>query len=362
MESFVLEARDICVGFPGVKALEHVDFRLLPGEIHALVGANGAGKSTLMKVLAGANPGYSGEVRLDGQTGELRSPAAAKKLGIQIVCQEGDQARAPALAAAENMLLDDLGRPGRLWVNWRALYQQAEQLKCQLRMGFDVRTPAGRLTLAEKQMVLIARALSSRCRILLLDEPTAPLSAVETETLFRLCRALVQERQIAIVFISHRLPEILRICDRYTVLRNGRFAASGRITPQTTADTLVAHMLGAGMEAAGCQAAHPAGEALLSVHGLSSRDGSVQGISLAVRRGEIVGLAGLVGAGKASYARRCSASCPDPAGTSCWTESRRIPAAPRTQWRSAWGWCRRSGGKRGCFSWRACPSTWGSPA
>ena len=194
MESFLLEARDICVDFPGVRALDHVDFQLAPGEIHALVGANGAGKSTLMKVLAGANPGYRGEVRLDGEAVELRSPGAAKKLGIQIVWQEVDQALAPGLSAAENMLLDDLGKPGGLWVNWRALYRQAEELKGRLRMDFDVRTPVSRLTLAQKQMVLIARALRSQCRVLLLDEPTAPLSAVETETLFGLCRDLVRER------------------------------------------------------------------------------------------------------------------------------------------------------------------------
>ena len=207
----VLEAKDICVEFPGVRALEHVDFQLMPGEIHALVGANGAGKSTLMKVLAGTNPGYRGQVRLDGRAVELRSPAAAKELGIQLVCQEVDQALAPALSAAENMLLDELGRPGRLWVDWRGVYGQAEELKRRLHMDLDVRTPVSRLTLAQKQMVLIARALRSNCRILLLDEPTAPLSAVGRETLFGLCRSLVKEGQIAIVFISHRLPEVLRI-------------------------------------------------------------------------------------------------------------------------------------------------------
>ena len=186
MDTVTLEAKNICVDFPGVKALAHVDFQLLSGEIHALVGANGAGKSTLMKVLAGANPGYHGEIWLDGRAVELRSPGTAKRLGIQIVYQEVDQALAPALSAAENMLLDELGKPGPLWVDWRALYQQAEQLKGQLHMDFDIRMPVSRLTLAQKQMVLIARALHSHCRILLLDEPTAPLSAVEAGTLFAL--------------------------------------------------------------------------------------------------------------------------------------------------------------------------------
>ena len=314
MESFLLEARDICVDFPGVRALDHVDFQLAPGEIHALVGANGAGKSTLMKVLAGANPGYRGEVRLDGEAVELRSPGAAKKLGIQIVWQEVDQALAPGLSAAENMLLDDLGKPGGLWVNWRALYRQAEELKGRLRMDFDVRTPVSRLTLAQKQMVLIARALRSQCRVLLLDEPTAPLSAVETETLFGLCRDLVRERQIAIVFISHRLPEVLGICGRCTVLRNGKAAASMPLTPRTTADELVAHMLGTAAGKVPARVPHPAGGELLSVRGLTSRDGSVRDISLTVRHGEVVGLAGLVGAGKSELCKALFGILPRAAG------------------------------------------------
>lgn len=314
MDIFALQAKDICVEFPGVKALEHVDFQLVPGEIHALVGANGAGKSTLMKVLAGVNPGYRGEIRVDGRTVEVRSPAAAHRLGIRIVYQEVDQALAPALPAAENMLLDELGKPGRLWVDWRAVYAQAEELKQQLHMDFDVRMPVSRLTLAQKQMVLIARALHGQCRILLLDEPTAPLSAVETETLFELCRELAKKQRIAVVFISHRLPEVLRICDRYTVLRNGRFAAAGPITPQTTAHELVGHMLGAETEKARARVSRPVGGELLSVRGLTSRDGSVRDISLSVRHGEIVGLAGLVGAGKSELCKALFGVLPRAAG------------------------------------------------
>lgn len=310
----MLAAKNICVEFPGVKALEHVDFRLAAGEIHALVGANGAGKSTLMKVLAGTNPGYTGQILLDGRAVELRTPGAAQKEGIQIVYQEVDQALAPALSAAENMLLDELGKPGRLWVNWRAVFRQAEELKEQLHLDFDVRTPVSRLTLAQKQMVLIARALRSRCRILLLDEPTAPLSAVETETLFGLCRRLVRERQIAIVFISHRLPEVLRICDRYTVLLGGRVAAGGPITPQTTADELVAHMLGKEMKNTCRPGDRSVGDRLLWVQGLSSRDGSVRQVSLTVGHGEIVGLAGLVGAGKSELCEALFGILPRAAG------------------------------------------------
>ena len=314
MESCLLEARDISVAFPGVRALDHVDFRLSAGEIHALAGANGAGKSTLMKVLAGTNPGYQGEVRLDGRKVELRTPAAAQLTGIHLVCQEVDQALAPALSAAENMLLDNLGKPGSLWVNWRSVYRQAEELRDRLGLDFDVRTPVSRLTLAQKQMVLIARALRSRCRILLLDEPTAPLSAAETETLFALCRDLVRERQIAIVFISHRLPEVLGICGSCTVLRNGKLAASMPITPRTTADELVAHMLGTAAADVHRRRSVPAGGALLSVQDLSTRDGSVRHVSLTVGAGEIVGLAGLVGAGKSELCKALFGILPRAAG------------------------------------------------
>lgn len=303
MNAFTLQTDHICVEFPGVKALEQVNFQISSGEIHALIGANGAGKSTLMKVLAGTNPGYRGEVRLDGRTIQLRSPAAAQKLGIQIVYQEVDQALAPALSAAENMLLEEWSKPGRLWIHWRMLYQRAEELKRQLNMDFDIRTPVNRLTLAQKQMVLIARAIHSRCRILLLDEPTAPLSTVETETLFSLCRRMVKAQRIAIVFISHRLPEILRICDRYTVLRGGRLVASAPIMPQTTTGELVAHMLGADKKVVRRRGCSLAGNALLSVRSLSSRDGSVRDISMTVRHGEIVGLAGLAGAGKSELCK-----------------------------------------------------------
>lgn len=314
MAVVALEAKNICVEFPGVKALESVDFQLLSGEIHALIGANGAGKSTLMKVLAGANPAYRGEIRLDGRAVELRSPAAARRAGIQLVCQEVDQALVPALSAAENMLLDELAEPGRLWVNWRGLYQQAQKLKEQLHLDFDVRTPVRQLTLAQKQMVLIARALQSRCRILLLDEPTAPLSAVETQMLFGLCRTLVKTRKIAVVFVSHRLPEVLELCDRYTVLLGGRFSAAGPITPKTTTDELVAHMMGKAMEAIHRPKEHSVGEQLLRVQGLSSRDGSVRDVSLTVGQGEIVGLAGLVGAGKSELCRTLFGILPRSAG------------------------------------------------
>lgn len=316
MEGFTLEARDICVEFPGVRALDHANFRVTAGEIHALVGANGAGKSTLMKVLSGVNPTYTGEIWIDGRPVELRRPAAARRLGIQTVYQEVDAALVPSLSAAENILLDDLGsRDAGAWVDWRSLYAEAEELLGLLHMDMDVRARVDRLPLAQKQMVLIARALRSRCRLLLLDEPTAPLGRAETETLFGLCRRLAEEQRLAIVFISHRLPEILQICDRYTVMRGGAIAGTAPITPHTTAEELTERMLGGSSQQAVPRSPARPGGVLLSARGLSNGENSVRNVSLTVREGEIVGLAGLVGAGKSELCKTLFGALPKAAGT-----------------------------------------------
>ena len=316
MTSFALEARDICVSYPGVKALDHVDFDVRAGEIHALVGANGAGKSTLMNVLAGINPAYTGGIYINGSLVDVRSPAAAKRLGIQIVHQEVDAALAPTLSVAENILLDDLSGQSGMgpWMRWRDARKEAAALLDRLNMNFDVRERVGRLPLAYKQMVLIARALNSRCRVLLLDEPTAPLSSAETRTLFRLCRSLAGEQGLAIVFISHRLTEILQICGRYTALRNGKLAANAPITEKTSADELVREMLGEELSKAKLSRPEPSGAELLTVSGLSSRDGSVKDVSFTLNRGEVVGIAGLVGAGKSELCKAVFGALPVSAG------------------------------------------------
>ncbi len=184
--------------------LGNISLQIKTGGIHALLGANGAGKSTLMKVLSGANPSYTGEVRINGEAVQLRTPSDARKYGIQIVYQEVDAALVPSLSVAENIFLDDLSEKNRcfLFVNWGRMYREADELLSRLKVKLDVRTQLDNLSLAQKQMVLIARALKHRCRFLLLDEPTAPLSREETETLFQICRYLIQHENISVSAIA----------------------------------------------------------------------------------------------------------------------------------------------------------------
>ncbi|MEZ7872265.1 MAG: ATP-binding cassette domain-containing protein, partial [Eubacteriales bacterium] len=223
MDRISLGTRKVSIEFPGVKALNQVDFEVSTGEIRAVVGANCAGKSTLMKVLAGANPEYTGEVCRNGKAVELRTPLSAKRLGIQIVYQEVDTALVPTFSVAENVMLNEtvLNTRGRPMMNWRKLYRQAGEVLDRLHIKVNVRKLVQDLTLAEKQMVLIARAIQSECSFLILDEPTAPLSDTETKELFSLVKHLRETENIAIIFISHRINEIIQICDNYTVMRNG---------------------------------------------------------------------------------------------------------------------------------------------
>ncbi len=300
--SSTLEMRDISIRFPGVEALRNVSFSTQTGVSHALVGANGAGKSTLMKVLAGAYAHYDGRILIDGREAHIRSPREAKNLGIEAVYQEVDTALVPTLSVGENIMLDslvnDMGR--RQLVRWRALHEQARRVLDQLHLELDTRRPVSGLSLAQKQMVLIARALSRECRFLILDEPTAPLSGAETGELFQVIRGILR-RDIGVIFISHRLPEVLQVCERITVLRDGQ-RVDERPMAQMDPARIVELMLGRRFEETFPKRRVPIGSTMLSVKGLG--DGSkVREVDLFVRAGEIVGLAGLVGAGKSELCK-----------------------------------------------------------
>ncbi len=303
MDKLTLETKKVSIEFPGVKALTDVDFQVSTGEIHALVGANGAGKSTLMKVLAGANPNYTGEVFLNGQPVELRSTIAAKKLGIQIVYQEVDMALIPTLSVAENVMLNDTVMNGRFMMKWKSLYKRAADILARLHIDVNVHKLVQDLSLAQKQMVLIARAIVNDCNFLILDEPTAPLSDTETEELFRLVRHLLETENIAVIFISHRINEILQICQRYTVMRNGKIVDTTDITPETTTKEIVEKMLGRTFEENFPKETADIGDILFETEHLSGADGKVNDVSIYARKGEIVGIAGLVGAGKSELCK-----------------------------------------------------------
>ena len=300
MGKITLGTRNVSIEFPGVKALSDVNFEVSTGMIHALMGANGAGKSTLMKVIAGSNPDYTGEVLYNGNPVELRSPAAAKKLGIQIVYQEVDMALVPNLTVAENVMFNDtvMNMKGKLFMNYAKLRADAKEVLDQLHVSIDVNRICSTLSLAEKQLVLIARAIQNECNFLILDEPTAPLSDAETDELFRVVQHLCDTRNMAVIFITHRIHEVLRICDSYTVMRNGEVVDRSPITSETTSKEIVDKMLGRSFEENFPKEVCEIGEKSFVIENLTEKDDKVKDINMYVRKGEIVGLAGLVGGGK----------------------------------------------------------------
>lgn len=290
-----LEMRNISIAFGGFAALAQVNFLTEGGSVHALTGANGAGKSTLMAVLAGAHDHYSGEILLDDVPVTIRSPRDAKKLGIHLVQQEVDVALVPQLSVAENILLDRLAEPGHVY-SWREIRRQARTLLAQLEVNIDVNRLVERCSLAEKQQILLARALSHHCRFLILDEPTAPLDQHESERLFTVVRRL-QSSGIGVVFISHRIHELKAICDRLTVLRDGRLIESSpmaALSGEQIVEKMLGHRLDDVFPPRRALATQPL---LLSVEGLHD-DRLLQDISLRLHKGEILGIAGLAGAGK----------------------------------------------------------------
>ena len=298
----LLETRNLTVEFPGVLALDDVSFRANSGEVRAVVGANGAGKSTLLKILTGAYEPTSGTVALDGEPLRFRSPRDAKLRGIEVVHQEVDVALVPSFSVAENVLLDRqaLDR-GRFWVRSRVLEREAGKLLEALAPDLDPARRTSELTLAEKQLVLIARALGRDARFLLLDEPTAPLGPAETQALFRVVRTLVS-KGLGVLFISHRLPEVLEIASQVTVLRDGRLVSDEPLNGKTSA-WLVEKMLGKRLEEE-----YPfrrevhRGPVVLEIRNLRDND-RLKGIDLTVRAGEVVVVAGLVGAGKSELCK-----------------------------------------------------------
>lgn len=296
----VIEVKNVSIEFPGVKALSNVNFDMRTGDIRAVVGANGAGKSTLMKVLAGANPTYTGDVYFNGETVELSSPAKAKKLGIEIVYQEVDMALFANQTVAENIMMNKMigGMEGKTFINWKKIRQEAQKVLDRLHINVGVNQTISQLTLAQKQMVLIARAVQEKCSFLILDEPTAPLSQKETAELFHLIRDLMANEEIGVIFISHRLQEILDICKSITVMRNGEIVQNMLVSPELTIKEIVDKMLGRSFEENFPKCPLPLGKVCLETKKLTSAQCGLYDIDIYVRRGEIVGISGLVGAGK----------------------------------------------------------------
>ncbi len=281
--------------YPGVRALDDVDFHVAAGEVHALLGENGAGKSTLIKIMTGAATADAGELRLDGRPMRFSSPADARAAGVGAVYQEVNLV--PTLTVTENLALGRLPRRFGL-VDWRAARAQARQRLRKLGVEIEVERPLGVYSIAIQQLVAIARALDDDTRVLVLDEPTASLDAAETTRLLDIVREL-KARGLAIVFISHFLDQVYAIADRLTVLRNGRRVGVG--TPQEIPRAqLVPLMLGRELEAvehARAATQTHAGEPILVAQGLG-KSRVMAPFDLTLRPGEAVGLSGLLGAGR----------------------------------------------------------------
>jgi ribose transport system ATP-binding protein len=290
--------RGIRKTYPGVVALDGVDLDLRAGEVHVLLGENGAGKSTLMKVISGAVTRDSGDILLEGVPVEISGPRHAQALGIGIIYQEFNLV--PHLTAAENIFL---GREPALApgvIDQRALMRDAQRQLDDLGVAIDARAMVSRLSVAQQQMVEVAKALSLQTRVLIMDEPTSALTEQEIKELFAAIRRL-RERGVAIVYISHRMEELFAIGDRVTVLRDGRHVATRGIR-ETNMPELVRWMVGRDLKDQFPKQRAAKGEEVLRVEGLT-RDGVLRDVSFSLRRGEVVGLAGLMGSGRTSLAR-----------------------------------------------------------
>ncbi len=295
----VLELAGIDKAFPGVRALADVRFDVRPGEVHALLGENGAGKSTLIKIMSGVHSPDGGTMTLDGAALELASPLDAQRAGIATIYQE--LLLIPELTVAENVFIGHAPRSRLGLVDWRRMRDGARELLASLDIhDLDVDAPVGSLSVGNRQRVEIAKALSQDARVLIMDEPTAALTERDVELLFDIVR-LLRERGVGIVYISHRLEEVFLLADRVTVLRDGHYVATRQVS-DTDRDELIEMMVGRRIEALFPKLEAELGEVVLEADEVV-RQPMTNGVSLELRRGEILGIAGLVGSGRSEFAQ-----------------------------------------------------------
>ena len=297
----ILEMRQITKEFPGVKALDGVTFDLQEGEFHSLVGENGAGKSTLMKVLSGVYPygTYTGDIVVEGDVKQFQNIRQAEEAGIAIIFQELSLVK--ELTVAENIFLGK--EPARFGViNWAEIYQKSSQLLKDLKLPLNPRTKVGNLGIGQQQLVEIAKALSQKAKILVLDEPTAALTESEVKTLFAILVDL-KSRGVGMIYISHKLDEVFAMSDRITVLRDGQTVGTQN-TEDLTKDKIISLMVGRDVGDIFPDSSHDFGETALEVKNITAYDPDVQNkklvdnVSFSVHKGEVLGIAGLMGAGR----------------------------------------------------------------
>jgi rhamnose transport system ATP-binding protein len=295
----LLRLTNVSKSFGGVRALRDVSFELLSGEVHALVGENGSGKSTLIKTITGAVQPDAGTLEFNGQCVTEHDPLKARALGVAAIYQQ--PALFPDLTVAENIAIA-LESPGMCRrIHWRSRYTRARELLAQLGAKIDPSAEVRSLSMPEQQLVEIAKAIGADAKAVIMDEPTASLSEREVENLFRVIGEL-KGRGVGILYVSHRLDELPRIADRVTALRDGCLVGT-HLMNTTTRGELIRMMVGRELAAVFPKVSVPIGQVVLAVHNLTSQASGVRGVSLSVRSGEIVALAGLIGAGRTELAR-----------------------------------------------------------
>jgi rhamnose transport system ATP-binding protein len=304
----VLEIRGVAKRFGATQALHDVSLALHAGEIHALLGENGAGKSTLIKIITGVYQPDRGEMLLAGRPVTIRSAAEAQRLGVAAIYQE--PLLFPDLNVAENIFISHQDR-GAV-VDWRQMFHDAERILAELGVALDVRNPARGLTLAAQQSVEIAKAISLNVRILIMDEPTASLSAHEVQELFKLVRDL-KRQGVAILFVSHRMEEVFEIADKVTVFRDGRLIST-RARLEATPQRAIADMVGREIDLTKARTSAARNDLVLAVTNLSRR-GAFEGVTFDLHRGEVLGFAGLIGAGRTDVGLALFGIAPATSGT-----------------------------------------------
>lgn len=300
MNSSIIEIRSVTKKFPGVVALENVSFEVRAGELHAICGENGAGKSTLMKILSGVYADYDGELVVRGQVARFRGTRDAERTGVSIIHQELNLVE--QLSAAANVFLGREMRTPLGLLDDRGMESAAARLLAELECTFDPRTPAGELRVGDQQLIEIAKAVSLEAEILIMDEPTSALTEAEVDRLYRVI-ARLRKRGVTILYISHKMDEVFRLADRITVLRDGRLVKT--LDRADTKPTEITHlMVGREIESVQLDDVRTPGEEVLRVESLSlpwpghARQWRLKDVSFSLRRGEILGIAGLMGAGR----------------------------------------------------------------
>ena len=294
MKNKFLEIENVSKTFPGVKALDHVQFDIYPGEVHALVGENGAGKSTLIKILAGVQPPDDGaEIRIEGKKVVLSDPMDAIKKGISVIYQ--DFSLFTNLTVAENIGINEIIEKNKQFLDWKEIRKKAEDALAFLKSDISPKEIVGNLSVAKQQMIAIASAVAQDAKMIIMDEPTSALSKNEVERLYEIINDL-KEKNIAIMFVGHKMDELFHVADRFTVFRDGKYVDTVD-AKTTTEQDLISMMVGRKIEMKSYANLEKKGEKVLEVRGLSKK-GNFKDITFDVKKGEVLGVTGLVGAGR----------------------------------------------------------------